>query len=94
MEAMIKDIFIDSPFFLFGFVQGDVTGLLVTVKPSETIFSIMTQILQSSEIRTGNSYQYEVIYKDRPLAMDARLHETAVKPFERIDLRKMQDLNT
>lgn len=93
MEAVIKEAINMKTQHFFGFVQGDMTGLLVSVQPTETVRSILEQLLQSSEIRTGNSGQYQVRYKDKVLPMDARIHEINLKNFERIDLLKQQDLN-
>lgn len=93
MEAIIKAPVTAKTQHFYGFVQGDVTGLLVSVQAAETFRAVLEQLLQSSDIRTGNSAQYQVMHRGKPMPLDARIQETDLKDFERIDLIKMQDLN-
>ena len=93
MEAVIKEPIDTKPQHFFGFVQGDTTGLLVSVQATETVRSLLEKLIQSSELRTGNSGQYEVQCKGKVLPLDARIHDMELKDFERIDLIKQQDLN-
>ena len=93
METVMKDTTEENKLHVFGFVEGDVTGLIISVNRSETIKYLLEQILQSAEIRTGNSNQYYIRFKGRPLRLDARIQDTPIKTFERIDIRKLRDLN-
>ena len=93
MEAVIKDSVDDMRLHLIGFVQGDVMGLLISINKNDTVKFLLEQILESAEIRTGNSDQYHLMFKDRPMRLDARIQDTSMKTLERIDLIKLRDLN-
>lgn len=75
-----------TPFPLYGFVAGDVLGLVVLVRPEETVAELARKLLEAAVVRVGNVDVADVWFRGAKLDPRHCIGETALAALDRVDV--------
>ncbi len=71
---------------LYGFMQGDVLGLLIVADERETVGALAEQLQEAASVRVAKSQNVCVIYKGNVLDPGLTLREAGLAALERFDV--------
>ena len=71
---------------LYGFLQGDVLGLLILAGEDETVHALSERLQEASSVRVAHMLNVSVIYKGNVLAPGLTLREAGLASLERFDV--------
>jgi hypothetical protein len=71
---------------LYGFLQGDVLGLLIVAEEHETVRALSEQLQEAASLRVAHSKNVRVIYKGNVLDPSLTLREAGLAALERFDV--------
>jgi hypothetical protein len=71
---------------LYGFLQGDVLGLLILAEEHETVQALSERLQEAASVRVGHTQDVRVIYKGNVLAPGLTLREAGLTSLERFDV--------
>lgn len=71
---------------LYGFLQGDVLGLLIVADEGETVRALSEQLQEAASLRVAYSQNVRVLYKGNVLDPGLTLHEAGLTALERFDV--------
>lgn len=76
-----------TPFPLYGFVAGDVLGLVVLVRPEETVAELAHKLLEAAIVRVGKVEAADVWFRGEKLDPRHCIGETSLSALDRVDVR-------
>jgi hypothetical protein len=71
---------------LYGFLQGDVLGLLIVADERESVHALAEQLQEAASVRVAKSQNVRVIYKGSVLDPGLTLREAGLAALERFDV--------
>jgi hypothetical protein len=71
---------------LYGFLEGDVLGILVLAYTGETVQELAARLQQSARVRVAQRANVRVLYKGRELDPNLTLEAAGVEALERFDV--------
>jgi hypothetical protein len=71
---------------LYGFLQGDVLGLLILAEEDETVHALSERLQEAASVRVPHSQNVRLIYKGNVLAHSLTLREAGLASLERFDV--------
>jgi hypothetical protein len=71
---------------LYGFLQGDVLGLLILAEEHETVHALSERLQEAASVRVAHTQNVRIIYKGNVLAPDLTLREAGVASLQRFDV--------
>ena len=71
---------------LYGFLQGDVLGLLILAEEHETVHALSERLQEAASVRVSPTENVHVIYKGNVLAPGITLHDAGLTSLERFDV--------
>ena len=71
---------------LYGFLQGDVLGLLILAEEHETVRALSERLQDAASVRVAYMQNVRVIYKGNVLAPGLTLREAGLASLERFDV--------
>jgi hypothetical protein len=71
---------------LYGFLQGDVLGLLILAEENETVSALSERLQEAASLRVAPRQNLQVIYKGNVLAPGATLRDAGLASLERFDV--------
>ena len=76
----------DAPIPVYGFVRGDTLGLLVLVRPSDSIATLTTTLTEAASVRVAPSRGARLFAGQRELDQGASVAAAGLMPLDRVDL--------
>ncbi|AKU94377.1 hypothetical protein AKJ09_01041 [Labilithrix luteola] len=76
-----------APIPVYGFVAGDVLGLVVLVRPEETVAELARKLLEAAAVRVGKVEAADVWFKGAKLDPRHCIGETSLAALDRVDVR-------
>jgi hypothetical protein len=76
----------DAPIPLYGFVRGDTLGLLVLVRPSDSIATVTRTLTEAASVRVAPSRGARLFAGQRELDPDASVAAAGLTALDRVDL--------
>jgi hypothetical protein len=76
---------------LYGFVEGDVLGLLVVVHDNETVGDLAKKLLEAAAVRTGKYEKGDVFFKRQRLDPTAAIGRVGLSALDRVDVVPRRD---
>lgn len=73
---------------VYGFMEGDVLGLLILLQEDQTIQQVAQSIQQSAGLRVAPLADPQVIYRGRTLDPKQTVQAAGIVALERLDLRR------
>jgi hypothetical protein len=71
---------------LYGFLQGDVLGLLIMAEEDETVHALSDRLQEAASVRVPHMQNVRVIYNGNVLAPDVTLREAGLASLQRFDV--------
>ena len=71
---------------LYGFLQGDVLGLLILAEENETVHALSERLQEAASVRVAHSQNVRVLYKGNVLDPGLTLREAGLNTLERFDV--------
>jgi hypothetical protein len=71
---------------LYGFLQGDVLGLLIMAEENETVHALSERLQEAASVRVAHTQNVRVIYKGNVLDPGLTLREAGLHTLERFDV--------
>ena len=71
---------------LYGFLQGDVLGLLILAEEDETVHALSERLQQAASLRVAHTENVSVIYQGNVLDPRRTLREAGLTSLERFDV--------
>ena len=71
---------------LYGFLQGDVLGLLILAEEHETVHALSERLQEAASVRVPYTQNVRLIYKGNVLAPGLTLSEAGLASLERFDV--------
>jgi Toluene-4-monooxygenase system protein B (TmoB) len=68
---------------LYGFLQGDVLGLLILAEEHETVHALSERLQEAASVRVARTQNVRVIYKGNVLDPGLTLREAGLNNLER-----------
>jgi hypothetical protein len=72
---------------VYGFLQGDVLGLVVLVHDHETVADLAEKLMQAAATRVQPFAGREVHYKGQKLSPTSTIANTGIEPLDRGDVK-------
>ena len=72
---------------LYGFLQGDMLGLVVLARPGQTVAELGEALARAARVRVVTGGKLTVVYHGVPLADAMTVAEARLTPLDRIDVR-------
>jgi hypothetical protein len=76
----------DAPIPVYGFVRGDALGLLVLVRPSDSIATLTLTLTEAASVRVAPSRGARLFAGERELDPHASVAAAGLTPLARVDL--------
>jgi hypothetical protein len=73
---------------LYGFLEGDVLGLVILAEEHETVAVLADKLRQAAKMRVAPTGPVSVWYRGQRLDPNAILSATGVEALERFDVRR------
>lgn len=74
------------PIPLYGFLEGDVMGLLVLGEEGETILQLAQKLQESTIIRVPRRGSLQLYHNDRIIDPNATIEQSGLKALDRFDV--------
>jgi hypothetical protein len=71
---------------LYGFLQGDVLGLLILAEEDETVHALSERLQEAASVRIAHMQNVHLIYKGDVLSPSLTLREAGLASLERFDV--------
>jgi hypothetical protein len=71
---------------LYGFLQGDVLGLLIMAEEHETVHALSERLQVAASIRVAYTHNVKVVYKGNVLDPGLTVREAGLNTLERFDV--------
>lgn len=71
---------------LYGFLQGDVLGLLILAEENETVHALSERLQEAASVRVAHIQNVRVLYKGNVLDPGLTLREAGLNTLERFDV--------
>jgi hypothetical protein len=71
---------------LYGFLQGDVLGLLILAEENETVHALSERLQEAASVRVAHIQNVRVLYKGNVLDPGLTLLEAGLNTLERFDV--------
>ena len=71
---------------LYGFLQGDVLGLVILAEEHETVQQLAEKLRQAARVRVPTRGAARLWYKGQRRAPDQSLSQIGIEPLERFDV--------
>ena len=71
---------------LYGFLQGDVLGLMILAEEDETVHALSEELQDAASLRVAHTQNVNVIYHGNVLDPGLTLREVGLEPLERFDV--------
>jgi len=71
---------------LYGFLQGDVLGLLILAEEHETVQALSQRLQVAASLRVAHAENVRVLYKGHVLDPGLTLRDAGLGPLERFDV--------
>ena len=71
---------------LYGFLQGDVLGLMIVAEEDETVHTLAEQLQDAASLRVAHTQNVSVIYHGNVLDPGLTLRDAGLSPLERFDV--------
>ncbi len=71
---------------LYGFLEGDVIGLLILADEKETIQSLRERLKTSAAVRVAPRSDGELMVNNQSIPLSMRVEETDLRPLDRFDV--------
>lgn len=71
---------------LYGFLQGDVLGLLILTEEEETVHALSERLQDAASLRVAHTQNVKVIYQGNVIDPGLTLREAGLSPLERFDV--------
>lgn len=71
---------------LYGFLEGDVIGLLLLVDSAAPVSSLIDKIHKAAQVRVTEKPNLVVRHNSRSLNLKLTLEEAAIQPLDRVDI--------
>ena len=75
-----------APIPVYGFVRGDTLGLLVLVRPSDSIATLTSTLAEAASVRVAPSRGARLFAGERELDPRASVATAGLTPLDRVDL--------
>ena len=72
---------------LYGFLEGDVLGLVILVEEHETVADLAEKLRQAAKMRVAPRGPVAVWYRGERLSNNAKVSDTGLEALERFDVR-------
>jgi hypothetical protein len=79
-----EELFMTIP--LYGFLQGDVLGLLILAEEHETVHALSERLQEAASVRVAHTQNVRVVYKGKVLDPGLTLREAGLGILERFDV--------
>ena len=76
----------DAPIPVYGFVRGDTLGLLVLVRPSDSVATLATTLGEAASVRVAPTRGARLFAGERELDPRASVAAAGLTPLDRVDL--------
>lgn len=71
---------------LYGFLQGDVLGVLILAEEHETVRALSERLQEAASVRVAHTENVQVIYKGNVLTPGLTLRDAGLASLERFDV--------
>ncbi|HTM44218.1 MAG TPA: toluene-4-monooxygenase system B family protein [Polyangiaceae bacterium] len=71
---------------VYGFLQGDVMGVVVLAQDHETLTEVAAKLFQAASMRVAPYANYEMRLNGRPLQIEMTVTEAGILPLDRLDI--------
>ncbi len=71
---------------LYGFLEGDVIGVVVLADESDTIEVLIRKLQASAAVRLKPKANVKLIHKGRPISGETTVLQARMEPLDRIDV--------
>ena len=71
---------------LYGFLQGDVLGLMILAEEDETVLALSERLQNAASLRVAHTREVGVVYHGTVLDPGLTLREAGFAPLERFDV--------
>lgn len=71
---------------LYGFVDGDVLGVIVMMQDDETVADLAQRLQQAVAVRVRPRPRMFVLARGTRLSPDATIHDAGLAPLDRVDV--------
>ena len=71
---------------LYGFLQGDVLGLLILAEEGDTVHVLSERLQDAASLRVAHTVNVQLIYKGNVLDPGITLRDAGLTPLERFDV--------
>jgi hypothetical protein len=71
---------------LYGFLQGDVLGLMILAEEHETVHALSERLQEAASVRVAHTQNVRVLYKGNVLDPGLTLREAGLNSLERFDV--------
>lgn len=71
---------------LYGFLQGDVLGLLILAEEDETVHALSERLQEAASVRVAHTQNVKVLYQGNVLDPGLTLREAGLASLERFDV--------
>jgi len=72
---------------VYGFLEGDVIGLLLLVKDQDRVATLVTKLQESASVRVAPRPGMSVVHRGKHLDPALRIAEAGIEALDRIDVR-------
>lgn len=74
------------PVPLYGFLEGDIVGLLMLADDSETVLALARKLQDAASIRVARRDACEVSHNGRTIDLKLTVEEAGLQPLDRFDV--------
>ena len=71
---------------LYGFLQGDVLGLMILAEENETVHALSERLQDAASLRVAHTQNVTVLYHGNVLDPGLTLRDAGLSPLERFDV--------
>jgi Toluene-4-monooxygenase system protein B (TmoB) len=74
------------PVPLYGFLEGDIVGLLMLAEESETVLALARKLQDAASIRVARRDECDVSHNGRTIDLTLTVKEAGLQPLDRFDV--------
>jgi hypothetical protein len=74
------------PIPLYGFLQGDVIGLLILADDGDTLEALARKLQAAASLRVATRDQVRVVYSDKTMDLTMTVAQAGLQPLDRFDV--------